>query len=125
MRKAGILPTEATYKTMLNVYDQLGDAADLIATFEEMAIRGYKHDQVTRNVVLDMHIKRADIPSAEATFLDMRATPEGPDQYAFQRMLAMYVLGRKKSRAEMFVKEMQEKGFRPDTSLLDQLAQLK
>jgi pentatricopeptide repeat protein len=55
----------------------------------------------------------------------MRSTPQGPDQYAFQRMLNMYILGRKKSRAEMFVKEMEQKGFRPDASLLDQLAKLK
>lgn len=94
MRLAGILPLELTYKLAMRMFEQKGDAEGLLEAYDELQHNGYAVDQVSRNILLDMHMKRGDLMNADRVFSEMLQTPTGADLYAYNRVLEMYIMVR-------------------------------
>lgn len=91
MRLAGILPLETTYKGAMRMFEQKGDMDGLLEAYDELQSNGYALDQVTRNILLDMHMKRGDILNSERVFKEMQQA-QTADLYAFHRVLDMYIM---------------------------------
>eukprot|EP01122_Echinamoeba_exundans_P000426 TRINITY_DN1037_c0_g1_i1.p1 TRINITY_DN1037_c0_g1~~TRINITY_DN1037_c0_g1_i1.p1 ORF type:complete len:198 (+),score=36.53 TRINITY_DN1037_c0_g1_i1:250-843(+) len=124
MRLAGILPLEVTYKLAMRMFEQKGDVEGVLEAFDELQQNGYTVDQVSRNILLDMHMKRGDVMNAERVFKDMLQA-QSVDLYSYNRVLDMYIMTRKRDRAEKIIADMKGKGFTPDSELLDKLELVK
>jgi pentatricopeptide repeat protein len=93
MRLAGILPLEGSYKLAMRMFEQKGDVEGVLEAFDELQHNGYSVDQVSRNILLDMHMKRGDVMNAERVFKEMLQA-QSADLYSYNRVLDMYIMVR-------------------------------
>ncbi|KAH7328372.1 hypothetical protein B0I35DRAFT_417285 [Stachybotrys elegans] len=90
IRYKGELRVPRGFRSLLNVYAQVGDLAGAKAEFEKMQTKyGVRPDTDSYNLLLKAHMRVNDFKGAEAIYNHVRETL-GPNAFTFSHMMTIY-----------------------------------
>lgn len=116
-RTPALMPDTAVYNTMLKAYVLRGvPESTVLAVLYKMCTAGMRPDERTFALVLQCTCNAGDMRLAESVFALLRSslkTYGGPSVYHFSLMVHAYLRVGNMRRAEMYYREMRERGIEP------------